>query len=222
VPRGLTQKQRAVWNLKEEHPDWTFAKLGAVLGIAGTSANRRYNTAKKILGSPVVNAGMNKTDPDHLGQLLADFSDPRLKPVAEMALEEGMAPAAAYSLLRRLNEKYIKTSALVGEVKTEDTIKVLESGYQRIFESVLRTPDEELDEVPLRDRAVAGAVLLDKAQLLKNKPTEIVRTQADSERLTEMGAWLTEEVQRRAKATESDIDFVVDPETGEAHLVEMS
>lgn len=221
MPRGLTQKQRAVWNLKKEHPDWTFARLGACLGIAGTSANRRFNTAKKILGEPIENAGFNKAEPDRLGEILADFSDPRLKPIAEMALEEGMNPVAVQSLLRRLQEKYIKTTALVGEVKTEDTIRVLEGGYQRIFESVLRTPDAELDEVPLRDRAVAGAVLLDKAQLLKNKPTEIVRTQAEVEKLTQVGAWLSEEVQRRAKATESDIDFVVDPDTGEAHLVEM-
>lgn len=218
--KKLTKKQRQVWQMRDEHPDWSFERIGQELGIAGSSASRRFQTARLILG-PTRPVGNEAKDADLYGELLAEVADPRLRPIAETAIAEGLGVESVKSLLKALNHKYIQTNQLIGEIKTDELIKTIDWGHWRIWQSIARMSDEDIDEVPLRDRAVAAAIMVDKSQLLKNKPTEIVRTQQEVEKLTEIGGWMMREIQRRAAANEQDIDLVVDPETGRAAFVEM-
>ena len=214
IMRKLTTKQRAVWKLRQEHPEWTFKKIGNILGIDPSSANRRYQAAIAIMGKETVVHGNVETKPDVLSQVLVDFSDPRLKPVAEMALEEGLSPTVVRSMITRLDSKYLKTVALVGEIKADTTLKNLNWVHNRMWMSINAMTEEELSDVSARDRAVIGGIAFDKAQLLQNRPTEIIRTQQESEKLSEVGAFLEREVRRRAEALNHEIVVEVDPETG--------
>ncbi len=66
----------------------------------------------------------------------------------------------------------------------------------RMTESILRMSDEEIDALPVKDRAVTGAICTDKPLLLTQQPTVIIQHQ-DSGRLEELLFGTMAEAKRR-------------------------
>lgn len=224
MPRVVSVKQRRIWELRQAHPEWPMDQIAEKLGLARSAAIRRLEAAERKLGKLPDTSGdsprparARDLDDGAYGEWLTDLAEPRLKTIAKLAIEGGLAEDSAKSMVAKLQRDFVEVGKGIRTIKRDELLKLIDSSALKVFESIHAMTPAELALVPLRDRAVVAGILFDKGQLLRNLPTEIVRTQEEQTELTQVGKLLLKEVARRSRVHgEPTTTFDIDIETGQS------
>lgn len=119
----------------------------------------------------------------------------RLKAVAE---EAGVGEDAARRLVQRIQAKYGKLDGELKELKTSELLLWLNDRARRALEWL---DDTALAGASAKDLAIVVGILLEKRQLLRGEPTQILSVE-ERRRLDELVPVLLREAQRRGMLLE--------------------
>lgn len=183
-----TERQLEAYNLRHsQKPLMSFDRIADKMGVTTTNAKRLCAKAdsklKAMPGDHRVRTPAAPTPPMPIAQKAAT-EDPQAFAGAFDALSTDLAPnydaiakecgipeAAVKAIAARMKTQYWPLARAIGTVRTEELVDVLNHNAWRILSSI--TEDVILD-ASLRDRAVSAAVMIDKARLLENKPTQVL------------------------------------------------
>lgn len=211
--KPLSEKQKTIWDLKraidEGGKGKKNAEIAAIMGISLPVVNKTLNVIYKKLGiSPgagrrVRGLGVTEHDnPERFAAIVDGMTDPpQLIKAAEALREAGIPHRAAESLIRRLRTKYFGAVTAVRNLKTQEILDLL---GQKIHLALNYMDDKVMSEASFRDLALGSTAMIEKRQLLRGEPTQII---SDHERakIHELVPKLLEEAKRRGLTIEGQV-----------------
>jgi hypothetical protein len=206
----LGKRQQKILELVEEE-GLDPGEAGRRMGIGGYRGRQVYQKAKARRESRV-SVAHNATElrnPEGAAIAFDMLTDPFPKTLREIAQESGIPEKTLENLSVRIRSLYSGTSVALREVKASNLVRKIEHSLDTVLDSLTRETVESLQEVPIRDRAVVTGILVDKRQLLRGEPTQIMGTD-DRVKMNDLIQSLTKEAARRGM----EID-VTPPRDGE-------
>jgi hypothetical protein len=179
-------KRRRAYDLRAEGKSWD--EVGAAMGLAPASCQKLYNTAVRTDGLPrlteISRADVDQTslvarDPAAAAEVvvamtesaLLNENDARFKALREACKEAGMKPGLVTALIKRMLSR---GAGVLQEVRRL-TLPELTAELERKTSLVMSYIDEySVSQAGLKDLAIAANILIEKHQLLTNKPTQII------------------------------------------------
>jgi len=140
---------------------------------------------------PETAADVVMTDPSH---------ESGIKRFMEAAAACGMPKAMALSLKKRMETRYLPASESLRTVNTGTLIQYLDD---RALKALEYMDDAVFAEAPLRDLAVTMGILIEKRQLLRGEPTQILSVEERSS-LDDLIPMIVDEAQRRGMAIDNN------------------
>lgn len=137
-------------------------------------------------------AELTDQDPDTVADLIIAAADP-FETISKVARETGLSNELANALVKKLREEHGDLVDKLQESRTRDLADILEE--KAYIAANLLTPDK-MRGSSARDISIVMGVLLDKAQLLRGRPTQIV-SHEERMNLQELMAAMTKEADRR-------------------------
>ncbi len=199
----LTEKQQAIWDLFESGK--TRPEIAALLSISVSYISHTLMRIRKKLGVKAVPCGqkpLEVTNPEKAAAILDALSeaDPYVK-ISEAFQAAGLPPQVKQALLRRLRVKY---NGEITELKALKTAEILELLGKKINLALSYMDDKVMSEASFRDLALGTTAMIEKRQLLRGEPTQII---SDNERkkLHELIPSLIAEAQRRGITIEGKV-----------------
>jgi len=147
---------------------------------------------------------MEKTDPDRAADAGALLADPLLR-LKDAMVGAGVNPHFIRKFLQRLGGKSGEIFSHAEEITTKKLLRLLDEKALMALESM---DEMSFLEAPLRDKAVALGIILEKRQLLSGEPTAILSVE-ERRHLDELIPMLMAEAQRRGHV----IDVTPDNDT---------
>lgn len=190
--KELTQRQQEIWDLKQEGK--TQVEIANTLGISGPVVNKTITACNKKFGlkrDPSFRAVEN-TNPERFAAIVDGMTEPLQKLVDAMEAN-GVPDRAAQALIRRIRTKFFDT---VTEVKNLKTIEIDDMLGKKIHLFLSYMDDKVVGEASARDLAMGVAQLIEKRQLLRGEPTQII-SDHERKKLNELTPLLIAEAQRR-------------------------
>ena len=190
---SLTERETEVLRLRDgEGLSWR--SIAKELGVSKGSVNSSYRTATRKKNRPQHSSAhaIEVKDPEKAAEILDVATDPFMT-IRATAKECGMAPSTVHQFLKRIKARYGPLDSAIRTLKNDEMIKLLEDRARRAFEYL---DDFALAAASAKDLAIAGGVLIDKARLLKDEPTQIV-SMKDRRHWDDLGAALLQESIRR-------------------------
>jgi len=166
---------------------------------------------KRIRQSQKYGRPIEVRDPEAGAVAIDAMTDPLRESIYKIAKEVGLGDRAAQLLYERLQTRYGPLTRKLEEVKTEQLLGLVSSNAKRLLEEI---HGRELGETMVRDLAVSAGIMMDKRQLLMERPTQIVGTSDERRKLDEVARELLKEAVRRGLVVD------IDPVTGDARLLE--
>lgn len=105
----------------------------------------------------------------------------------------GAPPTTVQGLIGRLKARYQPLNDAIVEVKREELLKLLDDRGWRVLTYL---DDYALAAAGAKDLAITAGILIDKAQLIKGQPTQIL-SHADREKIDELAPRVLAECRRR-------------------------
>lgn len=223
--KPLTAKQQAVWDLRRPVEEGglgkTITETAVMLGISQPVVSKYMVTIRKKLGITDAMARANiaklteNKHPEVAAAAIEAAADPTAqsqKEAIERVNEElkraGIGTKVSDALVRRMRVRYGNAITLKKQIGTNEILKTIEEEVHLISSYI---DDKVVAEASLRDLALAKTALLEKRQLLKGEPTQII-TDGDRKKLHEYLPSLMAEMQRRGITVEGQVtEKVVGP-----------
>jgi DNA-binding CsgD family transcriptional regulator len=189
----MTPKQQAIWDLYQEKK--TYTEIAQILGVGVPLVNKALGVCRKKLGiksDARERKLLENTNPEKTGAILDALSDP-LEKVQDLLEQAGLPRNAADATVKRLKARYF---GAITELKVLKTNEIIELLGKKIHLGMQYLDDKVMAEASARDIMLGLAALLEKRQLLRGEPTQII---SDHERKTlhESIPLLMAEAQRR-------------------------
>ncbi len=145
----------------------------------------------------------------------ADFIDGMMTPmgrtIMEIAKESGLPYSTAKQFVKRLNTRYLPFKQTLQHVAEERLTLLLENVSEEILSSISLV---DIHTAPLRDKAVAIGIFIEKMRLLKNQSTQNISIEARANIMENIAPMIYSELRRRGMSE------VIDPESGVVSLIE--
>lgn len=111
--------------------------------------------------------------PEEFAEIFEQITDPlaRVEKLLEMA---DMPKRTAKTIMRRIQTRYNNVNRAVKEIKTRDIVSALESKIELAFDYM---DDTAFARASLRDLSITLGILIEKRQLLRGEPTQILSTE---------------------------------------------
>ena len=189
----LTEREAEVARLRDEE-GMSWRAIAIELGTSKSSVNSSYRNVITKRNSPPKPNGhaIEVKDPERAAEVLDIATDPFMT-IRAAAKECGFPPSTLHQFMKRIEARYKPLGDAITTLKNEEMVKLLEDRARRIFNYM---DDFAMATAGLKDLAIAGGVVIDKARLLKDEPTQIV-TMQDRRHLDELGAEILREMNRR-------------------------
>ena len=213
-PRPMTKaqidamaKRRKIYDLRAENHSWE--DIGKLTGFEPATCEKYFREALKKDGLPPLNsaaaAGKARTieyqQPDAAAAVIAGMAaasamgdDPKFKDLREACKNAGMKPGLVTALIKRLQTgNYSVATQEVKRLVGKQLIEALEDKTAL----VLNYMDEfAVSQAGLKDLSIAANILIEKQQLLKNQPTQIIDFTA-RQQIWQLMPMMLAEAQRR-------------------------
>ena len=111
--------------------------------------------------------------PEQFAEIFEEITDPlaRVEKLLEMA---DMPKRTAKTIMRRIQTRYNNANRAVKEIRTKDIVIGLEAKIDMALEYM---DDTVFAKANLRDLSIALGILIEKRQLLRGEPTQILSTE---------------------------------------------
>lgn len=201
--RPLTEKQQTVLDLRDREGK-SFTEIAAMLGRGATTITETYRVAKQKqlgmgIGEALPRTVEHRLPAEQSAALIDKVTDPFVR-LTEVAKECGLRPSVVEGLARRLRTRMQGVSAEMRAVKTKELVHKLD---ERINHAIGYMDDYIMGEASFRDLALGTAQLIEKRQLLKGEPTQIVSLD-ERRSLNELVPLLVKEAARRGITIEGE------------------
>lgn len=195
----LTVKQARIWALRGEGK--RAREIAVAVGVSLSVVRKQLWAVRQKLGiargaksalkgRPPTEA----TDPEKAAAVLDGASEPEgLKKVAVAMREAGLPEAVQAALLRRLRIRYFGVVSEVRNLKTQELLDLL---GRKLHLALSYMDDKVIAEASFRDLALGSTAMIEKRQLLRGEPTQIV-SDLERKRLAELTPLLIAEALRR-------------------------
>ena len=189
----LTEREAEVVRLRDEEK-LSWNAIARALGTSKSSVNSSYRNATNKKNRPPnsFSQAIEVKDPEKAAEVLDIATDPFMT-IRAAAKECGFPPSTLHQFMKRIEARYKPLGDAIRTLKNDEMVKLLEDRARRIFNYM---DDFAMATASLRDLAIAGGVVIDKARLLKDQPTQIL-TMQDRRHLDELGVALLKESVRR-------------------------
>lgn len=178
------EKRKRIYDLRRENYSWD--EIGKALGFEAATCEKYFRAAVKKDGLPAFEspdfAGRGRTmeaqEPEAAAAVIAGamaasaLDDPKYRELREACKQAGMKPSLVTALIKRLSVG--NYSPVMAEGKRL-TIAQLTEELERKTALVMGYIDEfSVSQAGLKDLSIAANILIEKHQLLTNKPTQII------------------------------------------------
>ena len=213
--KPLTAKQKMIWDMKRPVSEGGLGKksheIASALNISIPVVRKTLVVAYRKLGltpgkvGSYVMVGTEFEKPEKTAALIDAATTPeadlKLGKIREALREAGLPPAASEALIRRLRTKFYGAFTAVKNLKTQEILDLL---GQKIHLALTYMDDKVMGEASFRDLALGTTAMIEKRQLLRGEPTQII---SDHERakIHELVPKLLEEAQRRGLTVEGQV-----------------
>jgi len=204
--KPLAPGQKRVWDLWEQKK--SRREIASILGISMSVVDKTLNVCRKKLGVlPVRGEGAEhrrteNTNPERAAAIIDAVTEPEgLQKLKEAYRECGLPDKINESLIRRLKIKYF---GAVTETRALKTGEILDIINKKIHHASLYLDDKSLGEASARDLMLGMSALVEKRQLLRGEPTQII-SDHERKKLHELLPDLVREAQRRGITVEGQV-----------------
>lgn len=194
----LTQREAKIAELRGE--GLTFVEIAKRLGITSGSARSSWRVARKKnkdLATPRSGVcPVERRDPEKGAAMLDVATDATSDPyvqIEQAAKRCGFPPTTLRLFIRRLKARYQPLNDSIVEVKREELLKLLDD---RAWRALKHLDDFALAGAGAKDLAITTGILIEKAQLIKGQPTQIL-SHAEREKMDDLGKRIIAEMRRR-------------------------
>lgn len=142
-----------------------------------------------------------ETDPEKYAELVAMVAEDPETTFVRLAEACGLGPKAASAIVKRLETKYLPVAEESKRITRDGLIDLIGEKIPLLLNGITV---EKRDASDLRGIAVALGILVEKQQLLKGEPTQIM-TFEERRNLNELGPAMVQELKRRGMAI--DVTF---------------
>jgi len=210
--KDLTKKQQSIWDLKEQ--GLTRPEIAAELGIAMQCISNTITVIRKKLG--VAEGRKNRQElhsveclrPEVAAAAIDAASDPLSKTqkaaiakVNEELKASDIPGKVSEAILRRMMVKYGNAITIKKAASTKEIIDGLEKNIYLIDSYI---DDKVCAEANLRDLGLVKSALIEKRNLLRGEPTQII-SDAERAKLMDLFPLLIAEGQRRGLTIEGTV-----------------
>lgn len=215
--KPFTAKQQAVWDLTrslgEGGQGKTQEEAAGILGISKPVVNKtmqacyRKRGMRKGAGLGAARA-IEMKSPEKAALVIDAMTDPLLK-VQEALAAAGLPEKVSSAVLRRLRVKFFGAVTEVKAFKTQELVRMCEEKLGMISQYL---DDKVMAEASARDLGLMAGVLIEKRQLLRGEPTQIISND-DRKKLHELLPALIAEGQRRGITVQGQVlEKVIEPQ----------
>ncbi len=211
----LTAKQQVIWDMKRPVDQGGQGKINreiaAATGVSENYIGKAINTIHKKLGiaprAALLEAALNRTvevvSPEKAAAVVDAATDPEAKfKDIRLAMERaGMPGKLGDALLRRLRTKWLDVKE---EVKALKTAEILDLLNKKIDLALRYMDDKVAAEASFRDLALGTAAMIEKRQLLRGEPTQII-SDGERKKLHELLPALLDEARRRGVTVDGQV-----------------
>lgn len=152
--------------------------------VTPTKKNRRARDSNKAI---------EKTDPAKAGELLALLTTPSEARLGEIAEAVGLSKEVVGRFVEVMRTSYMAFNEEVREVSANEFLPLIDTRAKQALQFM--TP-EKMAAANVRDLAVMFGVLMEKRQLLRGEPTQILSVD-DRRQMTTLMPFMLKEAQRR-------------------------
>lgn len=208
----LTEKQQAVWDLtrpcSEGGAGKTRKEAAAILGISAPVVSKTLQACYKKKGIKRVRGELRAAEV-RKPELAAAVIDAATNPDVELKLgklreayrEAGLPLATAEALIKRIRVKFFGAVSATRNLKTQEVLDLLGN---KIHLALQYMDDKVMSEASFRDLALGTTAMIEKRQLLRGEPTQII-SDAERAKLHELLPLAIAEAQRRGLTVEGQV-----------------
>lgn len=211
----FTEKQQRIWDMtrpvSEGGEGKTRKEAAAILGISAPVVSKtlqacyRKKGIKHAKGEASVTNAVEQKDPQKAAAIIDAATTPdaefKLGKVREAFREAGLPVGTAEALIKRLRVKYYGAVTAVRNLKTQEILDLL---GQKIHLALQYMDDKVMSEANFRDLALGTTAMIEKRQLLRGEPTQII-SDAERAKLHELVPLLIQEAQRRGLTVDGQV-----------------
>ena len=210
----LTEREAEVVRLRDEE-ELSWNAIADALGASKSSVNSSYRNATNKKNRPPnsFSQAIEVKAPEKAAEVLDIATDPFMT-IRAAAKECGFPPSTLHQFMKRIEARYKPLGDAVTTLKNDEMIKLLEDRARRIFNYM---DDFAMATAGLKDLAIAGGVVIDKALLLKDQPTKTGLSQDERKHLNELLPVLLDECRRRGIITVTETIIVQEEEPHDRH-----
>ena len=201
----LTQKQQLAYDLRMQGK--SRADAASLMGISKPVYSKTLQAAYKKLGiSRKTQANSNSaeiSDPVKFAAVIDAATEPeaKLESIRKVFKDYGLPPIASEALLRRIRQKYFGVVEATRSLKSGEIVDALNN---KIDLALRYMDDKTMSEASFRDLALGTAAMIEKRQLLRGEPTQII-SDAERAKLHELLPRVIAEAQRRGLTIEGQV-----------------
>lgn len=220
---ALTAKQQAVWDMRRPVADGGLGKpiseIADAMGVGVPAINKSLKVTRKKLGittgRPVFTRSTEEARPEVAAAAIEAASDPVSKSQAdaidrvnEELKNAGIPGKVSAAIVRRMRARYGNLISVKKQITTNEILKAIDEQIHLIDSYI---DDKVCAESNLRDLGLVKAAFIEKRNLLRGEPTQII-TNTDRKKLEALIPMLVAEGQRRGITVEGRImEKVVSP-----------
>lgn len=153
---------------------------------------------------------LENTNPEKFADFLVQFAEDPECNISALAKRCGMSKQSAHAVVNRLRTRYMPVLQEVEKVSTKSILKQMDEALPLLLAKMKDT--DLINNSALREIAVAVGVLVEKRQLLRGEPTQIM-TLEERKSMKELGPALISEMKRRGQ-NPVDVEYEDIPSEG--------
>lgn len=202
VVKGLTPKQQRIWDLVQSGKKYT--EIARELGISDPVVHKHMNAVRRklgMIGSRKSTDGSEFKEPERFAAAFDAASETKLAKLKDVLEENGIPPKASQAIIHRIRVKYF---GAVTEVRNLKKMELDEMLGKKIHLMLHYIDDKVASEASARDLAMGVAQLIEKQQLIRGEPTQIV-SDLERKKLNELLPLAIAEAKRRGLTLEGQV-----------------
>lgn len=213
-PTKFTAKQQRIWDLtrpvSEGGEGKTRKEAADIIGISAPVVSKTLQACyrKKGLQASKSKAKLRSAElakPEMTAAVIdaatTTEAELKLNKVRDAFREAGLPVGTAEALIKRLRVKYYGAITAVRNLKTQEVLDLL---GQKIHLALQYMDDKVMSEASFRDLALGTTAMIEKRQLLRGEPTQII-SDAERAKLHELVPLLIQEAQRRGLTVDGQV-----------------
>ncbi len=200
--KALTAKQQRIWDLVQSGKKYT--EIAREVGISDPVVHKTMTVVRRKLGmtgNRKTTEGTEFRAPEKFAAVLDAVSETKLTKLSDALRENGIPPKACEAIVHRIRVKYF---GAVTEVRNLKKMELDEMLGRKIHLMLHYIDDKVASEASARDLAMGVAQLIEKQQLIRGEPTQIV-SDLERKKLHELLPLAIAEVKRRGLTMEGQV-----------------